>query len=66
MTATELFAGIPVADFEAARPWYKRLLHVAALAQRGLVTEPIETLGSGARKATIADPDGNRISFGVP
>ena len=38
--------------------------HVAGLAERGLATGAIETLASGARKAVIADPDGNTIAFG--
>ncbi|HEY8770534.1 MAG TPA: VOC family protein [Thermoleophilaceae bacterium] len=37
---------------------------LAGLAERGLEAGPIETLGNGVRKATIADPDGNTISFG--
>lgn len=39
---------------------------VAALAGRGLVTEPIETLPGVFRKAAIADPEGNRITFAQP
>jgi catechol 2,3-dioxygenase-like lactoylglutathione lyase family enzyme len=113
MTAiTEVFAGIAVADYHAARDWYERLLgrpadmlpheseaawrltehgwvyvvadppragtalltllvddldaQVAGLAERGLATDPIETLSNGVRKAAIADPDGNRITFGQP
>jgi len=34
------------------------------LAARGLQAGLVETMGSGARKATLTDPDGNRISFG--
>jgi predicted enzyme related to lactoylglutathione lyase len=105
-----LFAGVPVADFAAARPWYERLfgrppdmlpheaeavwrlaeagwVYVVAdagragnalvtvivddldglverLAGRGLTAGPVETLGSGTRRAEIRDPDGNRIAFG--
>jgi catechol 2,3-dioxygenase-like lactoylglutathione lyase family enzyme len=105
-----LFAGVPVADFAAARAWYERLLgrpadlvphetevawqvteggwlYVVAdaeragralltlivddlagllgdLGERGLAAGPVETLGSGVRRAEIADPEGNRIAFG--
>ena len=38
--------------------------HVAALADRGIVTGPIETIPGVVRTAVIADPDGNRIQFG--
>jgi hypothetical protein len=37
---------------------------LAGLAERALEAEPVETLGNGVRKASITDPDGNRISFG--
>jgi predicted enzyme related to lactoylglutathione lyase len=112
MAPTELFAGIPVADYTAARAWYERLFgcepdmlphdteavwrvtehgwvyvvedaeragralvtvlvddldaHVAALASRGLDTDPIDTVPGKVRKAEIADPEGNRITFGQP
>jgi predicted enzyme related to lactoylglutathione lyase len=36
---------------------------LAALAERGLEPAPVETYGSGARKAEFSDPDGNRIGF---
>jgi catechol 2,3-dioxygenase-like lactoylglutathione lyase family enzyme len=39
---------------------------VADTARRGLLTEPIETMANGVRKAAIEDPDGNRITFGQP
>jgi predicted enzyme related to lactoylglutathione lyase len=37
--------------------------HVAELAARGLATQPIEAIAGVGRKATIADPDGNLITF---
>jgi catechol 2,3-dioxygenase-like lactoylglutathione lyase family enzyme len=109
VTVTELFAGIPVRDRDAAFAWYERLLgaapefrphddeavwrvaggwiyvvvdppraghalvtllvddldaQLAALDGRGLVADRVETYGSGARKAVVADPDGNEIGFG--
>jgi catechol 2,3-dioxygenase-like lactoylglutathione lyase family enzyme len=39
---------------------------VADTASRGLVTDPIETMANGVRKAAIEDPDGNRITFAQP
>jgi predicted enzyme related to lactoylglutathione lyase len=39
---------------------------IAALARRGLDAGPVETLGSGARKAELRDPEGNRIGLGQP
>jgi predicted enzyme related to lactoylglutathione lyase len=110
---TEVFAGIPVADYgPAVVAWYERLVgrppdmfpndneavwrladsgwiyvvgdsdragkglltilvddlqeHVAGLAERGLVTEAIETVPGVVRTAVIADPDGNQIQFGEP
>ena len=39
---------------------------VAGLAERGLTTDPIETMGNGVRTAEIRDPDGNLIKFGQP
>jgi predicted enzyme related to lactoylglutathione lyase len=109
MTPTELFAGVPVRDRDAAFAWYERLFgappdfrphddeavwrvaggwiyvvvdagragnalctvlvddldaHLAALAARGIAVARVETYGSGARKAVVADPDGNEIGFG--
>ena len=113
MTAiTELFEGLPVTDYPAARAWYERLFgrepdmlphdteavwkmtghgwvyvvadaeragrglltmlvddldaHVAELASRGLATDPVDTIPGKVRTARIADPDGNRITFGQP
>jgi predicted enzyme related to lactoylglutathione lyase len=40
--------------------------HIAGIAERGLVTEPIETLPGKVRRAAIEDPEGNRITFGEP
>ena len=37
---------------------------LAALADRGIAPARIETYGSGARKAVVADPDGNEIGLG--
>ena len=37
---------------------------LAGVAERGLGTAPIEVMDSGARKATLTDPDGNRVSLG--
>ena len=37
---------------------------LAGVAERGLPIPPIEVMGSGARKAALTDPDGNRVAFG--
>jgi catechol 2,3-dioxygenase-like lactoylglutathione lyase family enzyme len=37
--------------------------HVAELASRGLATPAMETIAGVGRKAAIADPDGNLITF---
>lgn len=37
---------------------------LAAVAGRGLGSAAVQVLASGTRKATLTDPDGNRISFG--
>jgi hypothetical protein len=112
MAITELFAGIPVADYRSMLPWYERLIgtppdffphdseavwhvtehawiylvadaeragkalltilvddleaQVALLAARGLPVGPIEVMAGAARKVTISDPEGNRITFGQP
>lgn len=39
---------------------------VAELAERGLATEPIETVPGKVRRARIEDPEGNMITFGEP
>lgn len=37
---------------------------LAALADRGMATDPVETMDNGTRTAEIRDPDGNLIKFG--
>ena len=37
---------------------------LAGVADRGLTTDPVETMGNGTRTAEIRDPDGNLIKFG--
>ena len=105
-----MFAGLAVADYAAARPWYEAFFgrppdlvphdkesawqvsaggwvyvvgdaaraggglvtllvddldaQVAALAARGIAAGPIETFGSGSRKALVSDPEGNEIGLG--
>jgi catechol 2,3-dioxygenase-like lactoylglutathione lyase family enzyme len=39
---------------------------IAGLAQRGIDAGAIETLGSGARRVELRDPEGNRIAFAQP
>jgi catechol 2,3-dioxygenase-like lactoylglutathione lyase family enzyme len=39
---------------------------IAELAERGLTTDPTETMGNGVRTAEIRDPAGNLIKFGQP
>jgi catechol 2,3-dioxygenase-like lactoylglutathione lyase family enzyme len=39
---------------------------IAGLAERGFAPARIDTLPNLVRKATIADPEGNRITFGQP
>jgi predicted enzyme related to lactoylglutathione lyase len=110
MTATQVFAGIVVSDYESAVAWYEQLfgrtpdlipndreaawqlvdsgwiylLADPARAGGGVVTVllddldemlgelrdrdiaygAIETLGGGARKTVVTDPDGNEIGLG--
>jgi predicted enzyme related to lactoylglutathione lyase len=74
VTEFEVFAGIPVCDHAAARAGRALLTvivddldaQVAQLAERGLATDPIDTVPGVVRKAEIRDPDGNRITFGQP
>jgi predicted enzyme related to lactoylglutathione lyase len=112
MAVSYLFAGIPVADYDAARPWYERLIgrapdmlphdreaawqlsetgwiyvvadaeragralvtllvddldsEVAALAERGIACEPIETVPGKFRRTAVVDPEGNRVAFAQP
>ena len=37
---------------------------LAGVVARGLEPGPIKVMDSGARKATLTDPDGNRVSLG--
>ena len=39
---------------------------VAQLAARGLPVGPIDVIGGSVRRVVIADPEGNRITFGQP
>ena len=39
---------------------------LAGLAERGLTTDPVETMDNGVRTAEIRDPDGNLLKFGQP
>ena len=39
---------------------------VAALAERGLAPDEIETLSGAGRKAAFVDPEGNKITFAQP
>lgn len=104
MGATNVFAGIPVADFAVARAWYEELfgrppdlvahetdvawqltetgwvyvVEDAERAGRALVTVLVddldaldvdgerETVPGKFRRAAVADPDGNRITFAQP
>jgi predicted enzyme related to lactoylglutathione lyase len=36
---------------------------LAGIAERGIAAGPVEQVGTAGRKATVVDPDGNRISF---
>lgn len=50
----DLFAGISVRDYEAAKAWY--VLRLGA--------EPTVLAADGMRKVVYRDPDGNEIGFG--
>lgn len=39
---------------------------VAALAERGLAPNEVETLSDAGRKAAFVDPEGNKITFAQP
>lgn len=39
---------------------------LAELATRGILSSPVETIGPGVRRATVTDPDGNRVNLGQP
>jgi hypothetical protein len=74
--AVELFAGLPVSDYERAPAWYERLLGgpptflpnateaVWELAGRGIDPAEQEIYSNAVRKVTYRDPDGNEIGFG--
>lgn len=52
--AGRALVALAVADLEA---------QLAELAATGISAGPVEEIGSAGRKATVVDPDGNRISF---
>ncbi|MGH2782868.1 MAG: hypothetical protein ACRDLA_15960 [Thermoleophilaceae bacterium] len=74
----DLYAGIRVSDYEAARSWYERLLGaepsfiphateaVWELAEhRSLfIEEDAEGAGRAIHTVFVDDPDGNEIGFG--
>jgi hypothetical protein len=39
---------------------------VAGLAERGIESDPVESLGAAARRTLVTDPDGNRLNIGEP
>jgi len=39
---------------------------LAGLAERGIVTGPVETIGDAVRGTHVTDPDGNRLQIGQP
>ena len=57
--ALDLYAGVPVSDYEAARP-----ARVADIASRGIEPDERVTYPGKARKAIYRDGDGNEIGFG--
>jgi catechol 2,3-dioxygenase-like lactoylglutathione lyase family enzyme len=52
----ELFAGLRVRDFEAARPWYERLLGEPSFFAHE--TEAVWTLAEGRSVYVVEHPDG--------
>jgi predicted enzyme related to lactoylglutathione lyase len=52
--AGRALVALAVADLEVA---------TQQIADRGIPRPPIEVVGTGARKATFTDPDGNTVSF---
>jgi hypothetical protein len=52
----DLFAGLPVSDYQRALTWYERLLGAKPASQ--------ETYENGVRKVIYRDPDSNEIGFG--
>jgi len=39
---------------------------LAGLAERGITTSPVETIGDAVRRTVVTDPDGNRLQIGQP
>jgi uncharacterized glyoxalase superfamily protein PhnB len=37
---------------------------LAGLAERGIASGPVETMGNGVRQAVVTDPDGSRVKLG--
>ncbi len=63
----DLFAGLPVSDYQRALTWYERLLgsEPAFLPNATeAVWELAEHRWNGVRKVIYRDPDGNEIGFG--
>jgi hypothetical protein len=60
--ALDLFAGIPVADYEAAKPWYERLLGVEA-SFGAHATEAVWELAE--HRSLILEEDGERAAGAI-
>lgn len=39
---------------------------LAGLAERGIAAGPVEVIGDAVRRASVTDPDGNRLNIGQP
>jgi predicted enzyme related to lactoylglutathione lyase len=39
---------------------------LAGLAERGITTGPVDTVGDAVRRTVVTDPDGNRLQVGQP
>ena len=39
---------------------------LADIAERGITTNPVETIGGGVRRTEVTDPDGNHLQIGQP
>ena len=39
---------------------------LASLAERGITTSPVKTIGDAVRVTVVTDPDGNRLQVGQP
>jgi catechol 2,3-dioxygenase-like lactoylglutathione lyase family enzyme len=39
---------------------------LAGIGERGIDAAPLETIGDGARRTYVTDPDGNRLQVGQP